>query len=398
MRTETPPSVSLGTGATGHGIVGPMERSLTGGRRRQWRDMLVTAVLALVVIACSDDVTSRPGAGSAERSTSHESVDDGEKSDVPSLPTTRVPSSPTTPPAAESTPPSARTPPPADATFVAMFDGNGGLDQFRYGVYHRCTAYHEAGTPMPDGKDNNCGAGGTWTGDHDLACGGPTTQRPLTSDWIPDPTGQNGFVPRLDFHTDQLVYTCKDHLMTSMGDIAGYSVVWFSPNQVFDTVNSVNFDVNLTDLGTRQWWKIAVVSDTLFNSTYNAGNLEIPVPGFMLSDAGTSDLNGIIGPDRLFASWSGAASAGYPGAMKVGDTKLGCGFDAGTDKATRHPVNLTDNHNGTITFSVAGSTCTAPGSFPDGPVRVVFYDHNYNPDKDGTPIGHTWHWDNIIIR
>ena len=38
-----------------------------------------------------------------------------------------------------------------------------------------------------------------------------------------------------------------------------------------------------------------------------------------------------------------------------------------------------------------------------GPVRVVLYDHNYTPDKSiqetgVPPQGHTWHWDNIVVR
>ena len=68
------------------------------------------------------------------------------------------------------------------------------------------------------------------------------------------------------------------------------------------------------------------------------------------------------------------------------------------DKATRHPVSLVDNGNGTVTFTVAGVSTTQAGSFPQCPCRVVFYDHNYTPDKDGVPAGHSWHWDNIIIR
>ncbi len=41
---------------------------------------------------------------------------------------------------------------------------------------------------------------------------------------------------------------------------------------------------------------------------------------------------------------------------------------------------------------------TAPGSFPDGEVRVVFADHNYTPRKDLPPGGtFTWHWDDIQI-
>jgi hypothetical protein len=174
--------------------------------------------------------------------------------------------------------------------------------------------------------------------------------------------------------------------------------VWFSPRQVVDNVRSVSFEVNLTNLGGRQWWKVGVVSDALFNSTYQTSDSPLIVPGFLISDAWVAGLDTVMsGPDRLIASWSGAASAGENGAMKIGDTKVPCGFDAGTDKMTRHPVSLTDNGNGTVTFSVAGSSCTTAGSFPDGPAHVVFYDNNYNPDKDGPVIGHTWHWDSIVV-
>jgi len=52
-----------------------------------------------------------------------------------------------------------------------------------------------------------------------------------------------------------------------------------------------------------------------------------------------------------------------------------------------------------------GATITA-GSIPNGPIRVVFEDDNYNPDKHHTNAGevpenggegYTWHWDNIQI-
>ena len=59
--------------------------------------------------------------------------------------------------------------------------------------------------------------------------------------------------------------------------------------------------------------------------------------------------------------------------------------------------SITDNGNGTITVDYAGVwTETFSGSFPDE-FRVVFKDHNYTPDKDGRPIGHAYHWDNIIV-
>ena len=295
--------------------------------------------------------------------------------------------------------PAGPSPTVVGARFVETFDGNRGLDRFRYGVYHRGVGYHEAGTPVPSGIDNNASAAGVWTGDHDLACGPPDTQRVLRSDFRQDTSGANGWKPWIDFHTEDLVYACRDHIMSSMGDIAAYSVLWFSPDMVFADVGAVSFDVNLTDLGDRKWWKVGVVSDALFNSSYTAGYAGLRVPGFLVSDVGSADLRGgLAGSDRLLATWSGGASAGYPGAMKIGETRVNCSFNAGSDKMTRFPVSLVDNNNGTVTFTVAGSSCTTAGAFPGCPCRVVFYDHNYTPDKDGIPIGHTWHWDNIIVR
>ena len=49
---------------------------------------------------------------------------------------------------------------------------------------------------------------------------------------------------------------------------------------------------------------------------------------------------------------------------------------------------MKDNGDGTVTFTGAGVSITEQGSFPDGPVRVVFYDHNYTPDKDGLEFMH----------
>ena len=98
----------------------------------------------------------------------------------------------------------------------------------------------------------------------------------------------------------------------------------------------------------------------------------------------------------------GRLSAGHPGGLKIGDTGTDGFFSAGSDKRTRHPVSLTDNGNGTVTFSVAGVSRTVSGSFPECPCRVVFYDHDYTPDKNewgpGVQYGYTYHWDNIVVR
>jgi hypothetical protein len=297
--------------------------------------------------------------------------------------------------------PTTTTQPPVGSQFIETFDGNSGLNRFTWGVYHRHVTHIEVGTPEPtNGADNNAGIGGDWTADHDLACGDAHTQRPMTVSFQQDTTGANGWRPLVDTNVEQLVYVCRDHVMSTMGDISGFSVLWFSPKVVFSDVNSVSFDVNLTNLGDRKWWKVGVVSDALYNSSYGSGwNGAVVVPGHVVSDVGSSDLDGtMVGPDRLIATWSGGASTAGRQGMAVGSTKVPCGADAGTDKMTRFPVSFVDNGNGTVTFTVQGSSCTTAGSFPACPCRVVFYDQNYNPDKDGVPIGHTWHWDNIVVR
>lgn len=278
-------------------------------------------------------------------------------------PTTTLPSTTTT------------TVPPPSVGFVETFDTAASLDRFDFHVYHR----------NADDLGWYGASGGTWTGDHDLSCGPPDTQRTLRF------SARDGQATRVA----NSVYWCPNgggHFMTSMGDVESYSVVAFSPRQTFDSVRSVSIDVNLTDLGNRQWLKFGVVSAS------QCSTLNIRC---MFSDVAASNLpTSLATSTRLIASWGGGASAGHPGGLKIGNTGTTGQFSAGSDKMTRHPVSLVDNGNGTVTFTVAGVSRTASGSFPACPCRVVFYDHNYTPDKSefGYPIGHTWHWDNVVVR
>jgi hypothetical protein len=266
------------------------------------------------------------------------------------------------------------TAPLSGVQFVETFDGNTGLERFNRGVYHR----------DPHQIDQT-----QWQGDHDSMCGSPATSRTVHRN-----------VPAESF------YNCVDHMMTAMGDTSGYSVVWFSPAQVFPSVDSVSFAVNLTDLGARKWWKVGVVTDALYGSSYANFYDGQMVPGFLVSDVGASALREDLSTsDRLIATWSGQASAGWPGGwMKVGDNwpPTANANPTPTDKAARHPVSLVDNRNGTVTFTVAGVSTTKSGAFPACPCRVVFYDHNYTPNKSDPPApvsnAFTWHWDSIVVR
>lgn len=317
----------------------------------------------------------------------------------PTTTTTTIPSTTTTQPTTttSTTSTTTTTTEPPGTSFVETFNGNGGLDRFDVGVWHRNIGSQELGSAPVVHGDNNAAHGGSWSADHDLNCGSPATQRSLESVKIQDTDGSNGWQPIIDFNLDQVVYTCVDHVMSSMGDVDGYSVLAFSPKQVFDDVNEVSFDVNLTDLGTRQWWKVGVLS---------VADCPALDERCMYSDVGASNLPGDLKTaGRLIATWSGGASAGHPGNLMIGnqsDPNGGSGtFNAGTDKMTRYPVTFSDDGSGTVTFRVAETAVrTIVGSFPECPCRVVFYDHNYTPTKSetGFPIGFTWHWDNIVVE
>lgn len=257
--------------------------------------------------------------------------------------------------------------------FYEDFTGNTGIENFNTHVFQRNMDIH-----------NYAGwGGGTWEGDHDLNCGSPDTHRTLRYT-----VGDSQTIRKANSF-----YNCVDHMMTAMGDVDGYSMVMFSPKTVFDNVSEVSWDVNLTDLGNRQWFKVGVISDYAPWPTGHG-------TAYSFSDVGASDVPDMVGSNRLIASWSGPGF--YPAGMRIGHDKGPTSNPSPNDKRTRHPSWLRDNGNGTITLSIAGKTMTSPGSFPDCPCRVVFYDHKYTPDKSvaeqGKPIlGYTLHWDNIKV-
>jgi hypothetical protein len=294
----------------------------------------------------------------------------------PASTTTAAASTSTSSPPTSST--TSTTTPPSGAQFVETFDGNTGLDRFDAGVWHRDPYLVETSE---------------WNGDHDLNCGSPVTQRVVHRG--------SATVGGTQFPAGEYFYLCANHLMTAVGDTSGYSIAWFSPNQVFDSVSEVSFDVTLTNLGDRKWWKVGVVSDSLYQTTWN-GSCCGPAQGFLFADNGVAGLPGLEGSGRLIGTWG----ENYPGYFGVGDghAPLLGGAQVNpspNDKMTRHPVVLHDNNDGTVTFTVAGVSVTQEGAFPTCPCRIVFYDHSYTPNKSTYPRvvdPYTWHWDSIVVR
>lgn len=251
------------------------------------------------------------------------------------------------------------------------------LDRFEIGVYHRNV----------DSANFPNFSGGSWFGDHAPlpgdACEGPDTRRELS--WQP---GE----PR-DIH----VYWCDlgtGHLMTTMGDVDLYSIVSFTPNDTFVGVAEIRWDVNVTALGdspnNRQFTEVKVIPAAVFDVHNLPCAVELPCG---TDDMGTLGAVGVSSHHNALRFNNGTG----PSSCSPSNDPEGL-----ASKAIRREHVLTDNGDGTVTYAVEGrGACTFSGSFPAGPVRVVFADHSYTPEKDCGDAecpGYTWHWDDIEVH
>ena len=244
------------------------------------------------------------------------------------------------------------------------------IDQFEFGVYHR---------------DNVIVSQTQWPGDHDMDCGTPDTHRTIHRD-----------TPSESF------YHCRGHVMTSVGDTSGYSIAAFTPANVFTDIREVRWDVNITDLGSRQWTEVKIIPTNAFDFD------NIPCSHSPSTPCNTDnhDVLGSVGTTFKNAVMH----------IHNGDTLHRWNGNGNWDKYFRYPDDpardsirirrqhfFRDNGNNTLTFGIETETgafkeLTVPGSFPTGDVRVAFADHGYTPNKAGTPISYTWHWDNLSIK
>lgn len=253
-----------------------------------------------------------------------------------------------------------------------------------------------------------------WPGDHvptgeDDECSGPDESRLVTR-------GEN------DVFNDEWIYRCvpggdlsKAHIMTSIGDTSGYSIGSFTPAMTFEHVREVRWSINVTDLGGRQFTEVKVIPADVFDFQ------NLPCVPDLPCDTDHHDELGAVGASTFGQELSigtpewphGFRQDRYTGVLCHLETDGFCfadDFRDGVDPAigevrTRREHYFRDNGDGTLTFGAAmpdGTfhTLTGPGSFPEGPVRVVFSDHSYTPNKDLGPLGerYTWHWDDLEIE
>lgn len=206
----------------------------------------------------------------------------------------------------------------------------------------------------------------------------------------------------------------KGHVMTSVGDTSGYSWAWMMPKATFDDVVEVRWDVNITDLGTRQFTEVMIIPadnwtvDPSPMSSYDDGVASLPclqeIFKFPCVDAAPR-----------YADWDAIGASTFeqqliiatPDGREVAAPGAPESDPARTSIRERRTHFFRDNGDGTVTFGQEQSdgsylTVTSAGAFPAGAVRVVFKDHNYTPLKseNGFPYGHatfTWHWDDLTV-
>jgi hypothetical protein len=264
-------------------------------------------------------------------------------------------------------PKSASAPRAGSTSFVETFDNNRGLERFRTGVFHRDVDVQGQGS-----------AQGSWSADHNIHladCGDPQTN--------------SHTITKANRAAAQ--YVCRGHWMTSMGHVDSYSIVWASPKQTFTNARTVSWDVSATWLLSRLWWEVALVPANAPDvSCIDWLPCDVPAypPGAVVVSTRDSGVRVWANNREVDATWR---SLCHPDRDPMDPE--GC-----SSKSIRRPWSLTDNRNGTLTVRFMNNQWTVDGAFPSTAWKVVFKHHAYTPDKDGKPVGYTWHWDNIVIK
>lgn len=250
----------------------------------------------------------------------------------------------------------------------------------------------------------------------DLNCSAPEETRPQTRE---NPVAH--------------VYQCMPngnpdagHQMTFAMDTSGYGFAGALPDQVFEDLTEVAVDINTTNAGGRNFIEIKVIpADSVFVNGMPC------IPDLPCNSGWDYDDIGAVG-----AGGSGLKIAtpakpdGYDYSrydsflLNNGDTQYDfCDPERFCFKARVHADNISireryqhifrDNGDGTLAYGIEEVDGTfhwveAPGSFPDGPVRVIIAFHNYTGTKDNngpgvngnlspSEGGFTWHWDELSI-
>lgn len=268
--------------------------------------------------------------------------------------------------------------------FNATFDGDPSApappsSQFEYAVTHRVHPAELQNSP------------GTYQGEHTSTCAPPPATHTITA-------MTNGR------ETDPAFYRCKNHQMTALGDVSGYSLASWWPRQEYNFADGgvLELDVNPSPLGGRMWWEVmlapradtrlAAARPTLpIDETYPAEYVLYRYKGGQMS----IEVNGAVCSDwRTFGE-----SMGNVDDPAITDTKIRRQFRLLVEPngIPAMEVELDDGRFARLDFGSGDSGCSTPSPVVTiDQALPVFKHHAYTPDKDGGNGGrYTMHWDNI---
>lgn len=237
----------------------------------------------------------------------------------------------------------------------------------------------------------------TYPADHASDCMGPDpAMSPLPQHAVTTSHLSNSTFP------DESFFICKNHMMSSMGDVEAYSVTAFWPRQEFDFSYDgiLEFDVNINDNHPRSWFEVMIVPRNELkvgaapwylpiDETYPKDRLvfkfDFTMKRYVQVGTGAIDPAGITAEASDWIGWSDK----YPN------------DPANEDRRIRRTMRIYIRGN-EITWSIE----KADGSFDDLVVPlpeglpftqglVVFKTHAYTPKKEGNFSNYTFHWDNI---
>ena len=250
---------------------------------------------------------------------------------------------------------------------------------------------HRTHPSTPDGSDPS-GSYGTFMADHGPDCAPPDAQHQVAG----TTHRSNGR------HPDPSFFICRDHMMSSMGDVEGYSVSTFYPRQEFDFGGGgvLEWEVGLNTPHARSWWEVLITPreslqlgaamDWLpIDETYPARRI---VLAFMDGSSRTVQVGaGATPPAGVIASASDWAGWGV---RHAGDPAL-------TDRRVRRRMRV-ELLPAAVRWSIEMADGTfdvldvpVPGGLPFTRGVVLFKTHAYTPTKDGNQHLYTYHWDTI---
>ncbi len=236
----------------------------------------------------------------------------------------------------------------------------------------------------------------SYPADHGINCAGPAPPNPAQHAVVTDHE-TDGMTPDASF------FVCKNHMMSSMGEVEGYSVTAFWPRQefVFDRAAVLEFDVNIDDQHPRFWWEILITPRDQMKvgaaQDFWPIDERYPEDRIVLSFHPNSERQIEVGTGAVApGGWIVSEKDGRPWRLWVDPSD-----PALDDRRVRRRMRII-LHRTEITWEIEkqdGSydlfRVAVPGGLPFDRGLVIFKTHAYTPNKDGNFDRTTFHWDRL---